>query len=326
MSDETTARGRGLVRLFWNLLALHPTALRGGIACFHLGAGIGSLVIDELYLPRVKDSFQFEVIVELFTCAILSIVSILLLGVEKQRSGPGLTSFGLFILAVSVFYDALGEVYVLPVALIAVAEELFMVAALIVLGTGLTLWYRSYQEAIRSLTRLSSLDPLTGAANRRAFAERLALEHARSRRNGKAYSIIALDLDHFKRVNDDFGHAQGDRVLQETARLMQGNLREVDLLARTGGEEFEILMSNAGGEEAAQLAERLRQCIRAHDFGAPGRISASFGVASSSPALTIEQLRKRADDALYSAKQAGRAPPRESAARRCSKLSNTFCA
>ena len=73
MSDETTARGRGLVRLFWNLLALHPTALRGGIACFHLGAGIGSFVLAELYLPRVKDSFQFEVIVELFTCAILSI-------------------------------------------------------------------------------------------------------------------------------------------------------------------------------------------------------------------------------------------------------------
>lgn len=159
--------------------------------------------------------------------------------------------------------------------------------------------------------RLQSLrDPLTGLPNRRALDEVLAKERERVRRGGPAFSLVALDLDHFKRINDTCGHAGGDAVLEEAGRRLQATVRRMDTVARTGGEEFVVLAPATSGDAARVLAERLRQAIASRPFELPEGplpVTVSIGVAASLPEETApEQPLKRADAALYRAKEGGR--------------------
>lgn len=158
-----------------------------------------------------------------------------------------------------------------------------------------------------NLRQLCLTDPLTGLANRRHLDEFLASECEREQRAGEGFSIIAADLDHFKRINDDYGHEGGDRVLTHFAQLLKANLRAIDLAARSGGEEFIVVMPMTGLDEAILTAERIRSSVS--DMRVPGierAIGASFGVAQSAATTDIAALVKQADDALYAAKQAGR--------------------
>jgi diguanylate cyclase (GGDEF)-like protein len=166
------------------------------------------------------------------------------------------------------------------------------------------------------LLTLSRTDPLTGLCNRRYFEERLQEEFARTRRYGSSLSLMMLDIDHFKRVNDTFGHPFGDEVLRGVARTARAQLREVDLLARYGGEELCALLPETSPEEARRACERVRESIQALRFefvGTDGgrqevRCTASLGLASvPSPALAnAEALLRAADESLYAAKEAGR--------------------
>ncbi len=158
----------------------------------------------------------------------------------------------------------------------------------------------------KRLQNLSTTDRLTGMANRRKLDEDLELEHARAGRTGLSFSVIMVDIDRFKDVNDGYGHLVGDQILAETAAILQGGVRLVDRIGRWGGEEFMIICPNtivSGGEE---LAEKLRQAVQHHRFAGPGRITASFGVAEFRKEETIESLVRRADEGLYRAKQGGR--------------------
>ncbi len=159
------------------------------------------------------------------------------------------------------------------------------------------------QERIR---RLATTDALTGIANRGEFSRRLATEMQRARRFGRPMAVVMYDLDHFKRVNDTYGHQVGDEVLKMTANLINATIRQVDIHARWGGEEFMVLLPEADLAEGLASAERLRQAIERHRFDHRGPVTASFGVAALGPRDTIGALLKRADDALYQAKHAGR--------------------
>ncbi|WP_256128281.1 GGDEF domain-containing response regulator [Desulfolutivibrio sulfoxidireducens] len=158
----------------------------------------------------------------------------------------------------------------------------------------------------RDLIDLATVDPLTRAFNRRKLADVLAEETTRARRYGTPLSVILLDIDHFKKVNDTHGHDAGDTVLTEMARLVMGLLRESDRLARWGGEEFFVVAPGVGLGGGVELAERLRAAVADKDFpGVPG-VTASFGVAEYLPGEPVEALVKRADAALYRAKAGGR--------------------
>lgn len=178
--------------------------------------------------------------------------------------------------------------------------------AVIGLSTDIT----ELHELKEELQRQTRTDSLTGIANRRSFYERGEQEFARSRRQGVPLSLVAIDLDHFKHINDDFGHPVGDRVLQHFAACCQQTLRDEDLCARTGGEEFCLLLPGIDAAAAHAVAERVRALTNACavDMEHPAlHISASFGVTSLVPAdPCFETLLSRADHALYAAKQQGR--------------------
>ena len=167
------------------------------------------------------------------------------------------------------------------------------------------------QHALKEeLQRQVRTDSLTGIANRRSFQERAEAEFARSRRYGIPLSLVAIDIDHFKRINDDYGHAVGDRVLQDFAACCQRALREEDLCARTGGEEFCILLPDTDADAARAIAERIRlmaaSCRPCPEHPAL-TITASFGIACVEASdRSFDTVFSRADRALYAAKQQGR--------------------
>jgi diguanylate cyclase (GGDEF)-like protein len=170
---------------------------------------------------------------------------------------------------------------------------------------------RAYNRVQVQLAEMVLNDALTGCLNRRGFDQSLAREVARASRAGSDLSLIAIDLDHFKKVNDTFGHMGGDGVLREIGLLLAQAARAGDMVARTGGEEFSILLPDTGSAGAVNLANRLCDRIRRHVFlanGKPVGITASMGIISARPGRgdSDSNLKLRADEALYGAKHAGR--------------------
>lgn len=156
------------------------------------------------------------------------------------------------------------------------------------------------------LRALSVTDSLTGIHNRRYFQERLTTEMARVERGGGELSVIMLDIDHFKRINDQHGHAVGDRVLQAVCERIGRRLRRTDVFCRLGGEEFMVLCPDIDGEQAHVLALELWQGLRSSPIDEVGIVTASFGIASWRAGEGADALLLRADSGVYAAKQAGR--------------------
>lgn len=161
-----------------------------------------------------------------------------------------------------------------------------------------------------NLQRLADTDSLTGLWNRRKFFDLLADEQSRIRRYGRLGSVIMLDLDHFKSVNDDYGHAAGDAVLTHVTSLLCDSLRATDVVARVGGEEFLALLPETDEAAALQAAEKLRTAITAApvvlETGETIAVTASFGVTAIEPATTPDDVVSQADRELYRAKERGR--------------------
>lgn len=166
----------------------------------------------------------------------------------------------------------------------------------------------------RMRTQLASIvltDPLSQCLNRRGFHQQFLRELARASRTQTEIAIVALDLDHFKQVNDTYGHLMGDQIITETGELLRANARSGDVVARTGGEEFVILAPGTGTAGAQHLALRVLEAFRRRSFGGPDKritMTVSIGVVSDSvPDESIaEDLQARADEALYAAKRTGR--------------------
>ena len=161
----------------------------------------------------------------------------------------------------------------------------------------------------RELSRLAWSDSLTGAMNRHRFTELASNEIDRAKRHDNQVSLLLLDADHFKKINDRNGHAAGDEVLKGLVERWRSGLRSHDLIGRIGGEEFCVLLPEVGPEGAAQLAERLHTVIAELPFAFEGqllRVTVSIGVATLGAGEDLSALMRRADAALYEAKHAGR--------------------
>lgn len=162
---------------------------------------------------------------------------------------------------------------------------------------------RSSQAAME---KLAATDPLTGIANRRKFNEELQRELERAQRHDMPVSLIIMDIDHFKRINDTFGHPSGDSVLVEFARVVEANIRASDLLARWGGEEFIILAPHVDSGHLRPLAEKLRHAVEESTFTDIGKATCSIGTTAYQAGETVQELIARVDTALYMAKKNGR--------------------
>jgi diguanylate cyclase (GGDEF)-like protein len=159
------------------------------------------------------------------------------------------------------------------------------------------------------LRRIAQVDHLTGAASRRGFTLELEKAMARFKRSGHPTALILLDIDHFKQVNDTYGHAVGDFVLKTVAGALSGQMRRGDTLGRLGGEEFGILLQDTRKSPALETAERLRMHLQSLQIAhQPAfRVTASFGASNLDPQITsVEEWLARADQAMYEAKRTGR--------------------
>src|ERR1051326_2458881 len=156
--------------------------------------------------------------------------------------------------------------------------------------------------------QMSDIDGLTGVYNRRHLEKRLVAELERLARYEHQMAILMIDIDNFKRINDEFGHLLGDEVLRQASKLLQQNLRKADVVCRFGGEEFAIMLPETHGENALGVAEKLRREIADYNFpGIPRSVTISVGVAEFPHSVqTRDELIRAADEALYAAKQAGR--------------------
>lgn len=161
-------------------------------------------------------------------------------------------------------------------------------------------------QRVLELEKISATDRLTGAWNRAHFDRIIAIELARSVRYRQPTSLILFDIDHFKQINDSFGHLAGDAVLCELVKVVNANIRVSDMLFRWGGEEFVILAASTHYRAAQALAETLRGKIAGHDIDGVGRITVSLGVAEYLSSESEEHWFERADAALYAAKNNGR--------------------
>jgi two-component system cell cycle response regulator len=163
-----------------------------------------------------------------------------------------------------------------------------------------------YHETIY---RMTITDGLTSVHNKRYLQEVLEREIPRAQRHGRDLSLMMLDIDHFKQVNDTYGHLAGDAVLRDLAAIVKGRLRPDDVLGRYGGEEFAVVLPETPMAGAVRIAEELRSLVEAHQFMVEDeriRVTLSIGVADLELATTAEQLFKSADERLYAAKRDGR--------------------
>ncbi|WP_457321563.1 GGDEF domain-containing protein [Roseateles sp. P5_E11] len=254
-----------------------------------------------------------------------AIIAIMLLNlvwgmfVLSQRQAFGLYLFGLASLAVAMGYGATTD----PANFPAAVESLhFSFAAILMtavsvlsvnmarLRAKLSARTAELRAALGRIQYLAHHDELTQISNRRHLSERLAAEQLNQRQHGHVMSLVLIDIDHFKAVNDRHGHGVGDAVLRHFAATLHATLRTSDFAGRWGGEEFLVVTPQASADTAAALVERLRDALEAASFDSivPGlHVTFSAGVAECAPGEDLHLAIDRADRALYQAKQTGRA-------------------
>jgi diguanylate cyclase (GGDEF)-like protein len=182
-----------------------------------------------------------------------------------------------------------------------------IVAALVLYSVCFLIYRNSLSAEV--LRRLATTDPLTGAFNRRHYMDLMSREQRRADRYGTVYSVLMIDIDHFKRVNDTHGHQIGDQAIQAMADACKRTMRPTDIVARYGGEEFIITLTHTEAAGAVKVAERLRQAVAdivlPTDHGAL-QFTISIGVSTYAKPSRLEQIIGAADEALYAAKKGGR--------------------
>ncbi|MBT5264380.1 MAG: GGDEF domain-containing protein [Rhodospirillaceae bacterium] len=228
---------------------------------------------------------------------------------ERVRGLPEIHNFwvsGFIMMAVASTVDLLDEFIVHPHAITIVFEDMLHIAGFASLIVGLVKWVAHNNRQVERLAHMASTDPLTGAWNRQRIEEAVDQEISRRARYGGNFSLILFDIDGFKQINDDYGHETGDKVLLQVAGVIRQNIRASDLLARVGGEEFEILAPDTNRDGALKFAEHLRKVLSENVVSPSGDVTASFGIVEYQTGETMSTLRVRVDRALYQAKEAGR--------------------
>jgi len=161
-------------------------------------------------------------------------------------------------------------------------------------------------EANARLEKMVVTDPLTGAFNMRFMTDKLEAEMKRYKRTGSCFSLVMMDIDHFKHVNDNFGHKAGDEVLKGLSKLIMERIRSTDIFCRWGGEEFILLLPDTEKADAVLFAENIRKEIAGTQMGEAGHVTASLGVTDCLAGETIDDIVKMVDNAMYKAKSEGR--------------------
>jgi diguanylate cyclase (GGDEF)-like protein len=188
----------------------------------------------------------------------------------------------------------------------ALSAWIVTMSTLTVAGLLVARLHRAVDRLVGDLSQRAHVDSLTGMLNRRGLEERGAIELARAQRDDKPVSALALDIDHFKLLNDGYGHAAGDAVLRHVAKALAGSIRTVDAVARLGGDEFVVILPGASAEEAKAVADRLRDAVRDRNGGRTPPVTLSIGIATGAPAGdSLDRLWRSADLAMYEAKRAG---------------------
>jgi len=195
-----------------------------------------------------------------------------------------------------------GELYYEEKTITPIKNEIGIITSFVSTGKDIT----QHIEMQHTLEKLASTDQLTGIYNRRKFEEMFNVELDRISRYKSPLALIMFDVDHFKSVNDTYGHDVGDKVLKSIVNVVNKNIRNTDIFARWGGEEFLILSPETNSENARALAEKLRASIEKTKFVKAGKLTCSFGVSSYIDKESGDSLIKRVDDALYEAKNEGR--------------------
>jgi diguanylate cyclase (GGDEF)-like protein len=240
---------------------------------------------------------------------------------RSARSGhpwvlPAIGGVLLFAAAALSAYDAVDNAIIWPEERVTLASWLWFLLFDLVMPIWAVLAIRAREErdrAIAELAKLSVTDQLTGVLNRRGFTDRCATAIAQSRRLGRSTALVILDIDRFKAINDNHGHAAGDHVLRSFAIILSAALRAGDLLGRMGGEEFAVLLYDSAEGAALTIAERIRGQVRnapLHPAGSEARVTVSGGIALVSnqfePETALLLAMTAADEALYTAKREGR--------------------
>nr|MDP2191260.1 GGDEF domain-containing protein [Rhodoferax sp.] len=220
---------------------------------------------------------------------------------------PLTLAYGLLLSAVIVLAQLGITAYLGPLISLDTLDKLWVLMMIV----GVSLWIQTGQLLmLLKLYRESTQDPLTGLINRRVLMKRLATEVTHNNKKQRPFCILMFDLDRFKRINDNYGHLTGDKVLKETAQILKNGLRDHDIIARFGGEEFVAVLTNVTSEAAMEVAERIRQNCHDTRVSAPNdeviQLSTSVGVTQYETGEAIEATLERVDECLYVAKEQGR--------------------
>lgn len=281
-----------------------PTGVAGSIRVVVLIACLLGAVaaLHWMALPYLDDSRLFT-IGGLAEIAIWLLLFSLLVSVQVRSLPPRITGFltaGLAIWLVSQTADLMDEFLRQPLWISTYGEDIARVTGMLLVTLGVLWLIRHSARTMDELERLSYHDSLTGLCNRRMLARRTA------ERGEAAYSLLMLDLDHFKAVNDEFGHDGGDQALREIADLLREAFRDGDEIFRLGGEEFAVLLEPAPDEQLHAVAESLRRRVSEHEASSGARVTVSVGAGTRKAGELPGQLMRRVDRALYRAKDAGR--------------------
>jgi two-component system, sensor histidine kinase LadS len=280
----------------------------------HLGVNV--LIVANLValVVTMGSGWQGMALWLAFTFILAFTVIMLGLGIVSLRMGIRTSRYFLIAAACSMAGDATTALAVWGTIPYTVwtfrAAEIGMLLEATLLALALTYRFRRGEARRVQAEQMARLDELTGLNNRRAFQDISDAIWGSALREDRSLSVILLDIDHFKRVNDTYGHSAGDRVLQALAQVLRDKLRDADVIARWGGEEFIVLLPDTTLDEAAAMAERLREAVAARNIDIPphgARITASFGVTERRPGLKkLETLISEADRLMYRAKHQGR--------------------
>ncbi len=273
-----------------------------------IGLALVYLVLA-LWIYRRREALPFNIVLAMIATA-ATLIPVKALGAVAAPWIHPLILVNYYLLArpVSLVINVCASVVLLlmitqEISLIAVSHHACELAAVMFFAHVFVWDIDRRQSQLRQQTRN---DSLTNLDNRRSLDETLQRAEARQQRSGRPLSIIMLDLDQFKSINDDYGHAQGDQVLINVAKLIQSRLRRTDRVFRYGGEEFVVLCEETPLEDATHLAERLRLAVESDlDLG-PARVTTSAGVASLREQESIVDCLERADEHLLEAKESGR--------------------
>jgi diguanylate cyclase (GGDEF)-like protein len=313
------------------LLTLNPTLLTGAVVLFLLGLLLRERKPGALWFQHVATQyFALSLVgISYFVGSLNFCAGLVLLGapvfgfIILDRTVIWLsTASALVVMLGTVLLSALQLLPYAPVVVppsdaassafwllsyVSFAVPFFI--SIVLLADQAVAWWRQREDTIRNMSRT---DALTGIHNRRSIMDLLDREVARTIRHGPPLSVVLLDLDHFKNINDTWGHPTGDRVLQAAAQIMRDTIRQSDVVGRYGGEEFMILLPETALKGACTLIERCREQLERtviiSDSGENVRVSASFGLACNQEleGFSAEVLIKAADEALYRAKEGGR--------------------